>query len=238
MRWTISLLLCGLLVQAAEIGKKRVNVLLPDAMAQHGFDLWLVFTREYSRDPIAEDLAGGKVVARSAFLFARTPNGFRKTAIVASYDTTPVTESGIYDEVIAYRREGVKPHLKKAVESLDPKRIGINVSRDVPIADGLTLGMRNYLEETLGAKYVGRFESAEAVVVSFRGRRLPEEVDILREAAVYTDKIIREALSAKVITPGKTSENDVANHLRRRTEEFGATVPFLSVVVGAVRGHG
>ncbi|MCP5111813.1 MAG: hypothetical protein GY953_13365, partial [bacterium] len=102
MRLTIAFLLSALLVQAADFRQKRVDVLLPDAMEQHGFDLWLVFTREYSRDPIAEDVAGGKVVARSAFLFARTPDGFRKTAIVASYDTTPVEESGIYDQVIAY----------------------------------------------------------------------------------------------------------------------------------------
>jgi len=223
--------------ESARLRKKRVDVLLPDAMAKHGIDLWAVLTREASRDPIAVDLAGGGVVARSAFLFARTPAGFKKTAIVASYDTTPIEESGIYDEIVAYRGEGIKPHLKKAVEAIGPKRIGINVSRDTPVADGLTVGMRNYLEETLGPEYAKRFVSAEGVVVSFRGRRLPEEVEILRHAALYTDKIIREALSEEVITPGKTTENDVANHLRRRAKEFGATVPFISVVVGPVRGH-
>jgi Xaa-Pro aminopeptidase len=223
--------------ESSAIRKKRVDTLLSEAMAKHGIDLWIVFTREASRDPIAADLAGGGVVARSAFLFSRTPAGFTTKAIVASYDTSPVEESQIYDEVIAYRGEGIKPHLKTAVETLDPKRIGINVSRDTPIADGLTAGMRNYLEETLGSKYARRFESAEGVVVSFRGRRLPEEVEILRHAAIYTDRIIREALSEQVITPGKTTENDVANHLIRRAKEFGATVPFISVVVGPVRGH-
>jgi len=223
---------------AKAIRQKRVDVLLPQALAEHNFDLWLVFTREASRDPIAADVAGGDVVARSAFLFAPTPAGFRKVAIVASYDVAPVKESAIYDEVISYRDEGIKPHLKKIITELNPKRIGINVSRDVPNADGLTVGMRRYLEEVLGPEVAARFDSAEPVIVSFRGRRLPEEVAILREAAAYTDRIIREALSSRVITPGKTTENDVADHLRRRTAEFGATVPFLSVVVGPVRGHG
>jgi len=218
--------------------KRRVDALLPEALAEHGIDCWLVFTRESSRDPIAEDVAGGQVVARAAFLFARTPQGFRKIAIVASYDVTPVQGSGIYDEVIAYRGEGIKPHLQKVVAALNPQRIGINFSRDVPTADGLTLGMRNYLEETLGAEWAKRFVSAQPVVVSFRGRRLPEEVALLREAAAYTDKIMREALSEKVITPGKTTEKDVADYLQRRTEEFGARVAFASVVVGPSRGHG
>ena len=219
------------------IRQRRVDILLPQALAAHNVDAWLVVSREYLRDPIAADLGGGQVVARAAFIFARTAAGFRKIAIVASYDTTPIEESGIYDRVIAYRGEGIKPHLKKVLEELDPKRIGVNISRDVPIGDGLTVGMRNYLEETLGPAFAARFISAQPVVVSFRGRRLPEEVALLREAAVYTDKIIREALTEKVITAGKTTENDVANYLRRRTEEFGATVPFISVVVGPTRGH-
>lgn len=221
-----------------EMRRRRIDVLLPQALAEHGFDLWLVFTREYARDPIAADVAGDGVVARSAFLFARTPEGMRKIAVVASYDVAPVEESGIYDEVVAYRGEGIKPHLKRLVTELAPRRIGINISRDIPIADGLTVGMRNYLEEALGAEVAARFVTAEPLVVSFRGRRLPEEVALLREAAVYTDKIIREALSEKVIQPGKSTEKDVADYLRRRTEEFGATVPFISVVVGPVRGHG
>src|SRR3990170_8335914 len=223
---------------AKAIRQKRVDVLLPQALAEHNFDLWLVFTREAARDPIAADIAGGDVVARSALLFARTPDGFRKVAIVASYDVAPIKESGIYDEVISYRDEGIKPQLEKRIAELNPKRIGVDVSRDVPNADGLTVGMRQYREEILGAEVAARFASAEPIIVSFRGRRLPEEVAVLREAAVYTDKIMREALSSQVITPGKTTENDVANYLRRRTAEFGATVPFISVVVGPVRGHG
>src|SRR3989338_5235285 len=219
--------------ETQSIRKRRVDALLPEALSTHGIDCWLVFTRESSRDPIAEDVAGGRVVARAAFIFARTPQGFRKVAIVASYDVTPVKESGIYDEVIAYRGEGIKEHLQKVMAALNPRRIGIDFSRDVPTADGLTLGMRNYLEETLGAEMAGRFVSAQPVVVSFRGGRPPEEGARLREAAGYTDKIMREALSEKVITPGKTTEKDVADYLQRRTEEFGARGAFASGVVWA-----
>ncbi|MFQ5816611.1 MAG: M24 family metallopeptidase [Terriglobia bacterium] len=218
--------------------RRRIEVLLAQALREHGFDLWLVFTREYARDPLGADIAGGEVVARSAFLFARTGEGFRKLAVVASYDVAPVEESGIYDEVIAYRGEGIKPHLKKLLAELAPRRIGVNVSRDIPLADGLTAGMRAYLEEAVGPTYASRFASAEPVVVSFRGRRLGEEIALLREAAIYTDKIMREALSEKVIVAGKTTEKAVGDYLRRRAAEFGARVPFISVVVGPTRGHG
>ena len=151
------------------IRQRRVDILLPQALAEHGIDVWLVFTRENSRDPIAANLGGGQVVARGAFLFARTAAGLRKIAIVASYDVTPVEESGIYDQVIAYRGEGIKEHLKKAISKLNPRRIGLNLSRDIPVGDGLTVGLRDYLVETLGPELAARFASAQPIVVSFRG---------------------------------------------------------------------
>ena len=217
--------------------RQRIDELLPAAMETHDVDLWLVFTREEAKDPLAADLAGGSAVARMALLFARTAGGLCKTAVAASYDVTPLQESGIYDAIVGYKSEGVKPHLQRAVEELDPARIAVNTSRDMPVADGLTAGMRAYLVETLGPRYAARFVSSEPLVASFRGRRLPAEVAILREAALYTDKIIRESLSAQVIRPGRTTENDVADYLKRKTAEIGASVPFISVVAGPARGH-
>ena len=220
-----------------DVLRERVERLLPRAMESHDIDLWLVFTREEAADPLAEDLGGGDAVARMALLFDRSKQGLRKTAIAASYDVVPLEETGIYDEVLSYKSEGIKPHLKKFVEDLDPQRIAVNNSRDMPIADGLTVGMRDYLEEVLGESLAARFVSSEPLVASFRGRRLPSEVEILREAARHTDTLLRDALSRTVITPGVTSEKDVGAYLRSRTAMLGATVPFISVVAGPSRGH-
>ncbi len=228
---------CALFGADPAMLRQRVDELLPAAMEIHDVDLWLVFTREEAKDPLAADLAGGSAVARMALLFARTDGGLRKTAIAASYDVVPLQESGIYDEIAGYKSEGVKPHLKRAVEESNPARIAVNISRDMPIADGLTAGMRAYLVETLGPKYAGRFVSSEPLVASFRGRRLPSEVAVLREAALYTDKIIRTSLSSEIIRPGRTTENDIGDYLRQKTAEIGASVPFISVVAGPARGH-
>lgn len=217
--------------------RERVERLLPQALESHNVDLWIVFTREESKDPLAEDLGGGDAVARMALLFDRRDGVFRKTAIAASYDITPLKETGIYDEVLSYRSEGIKPHLRKFVEELDPARIAVNTSRDMPIADGLTAGMRAYLVEVLGEEIAARFVSSEPLVASFRGRRLAAEVEVLKEAARHTDVLMRDALSRVVITPGVTTERDVGDYLRTRTAMLGATVPFISVVAGPARGH-
>ena len=220
-----------------ELLRQRVDKLLPSAMERSEVDLWIVFTREEARDPLAEDLGGGDAVARMALLFARDGQDLVKTAIAASYDVTPLEETGLYDEVIAYRREGIKPHLRRFVAESDPARIAVNTSRDMPIADGLTAGMRGYLEEVLGAELSARFVSSEPLVASFRGRRLAKEVEILREAARHTDALIRDSLSRLVITPGMTTERDIGDYLATRTAMLGATVPFMSVVTGPSRGH-
>ena len=216
---------------------KRVDRLLPQAMEAHSIDLWLVFTREESADPLASDLGGGSAVARMALLFHFDGERLQKTAIAASYDVTPLEESGIYDRVLSYKSEGIKPLLKEFVGRANPARIAVNTSRDMPIADGLTAGMRAYLVEVLGESIAERFVSSEPLVASFRGRRLPEEVEVLREAARHTDSFLRDSLSPLVIVPGVTTEADVGRYLASRTEALGATVPFISVVAGPSRGH-
>jgi Xaa-Pro aminopeptidase len=43
----------------------------------------------------------------------------------------------------------------------------------------------------------------------------------MREAVNKTERILAEALSPAVITPGKTTEKDVADFIRKRRKEMG-----------------
>jgi len=149
----------------------------------------------------------------------------------------PIRKTDLFDEVIAYRSEGVKPHLKQVIEELRPSVLAVNKSRDVSIADGLTFGLRDYLEETLGPAVASRFVSSEKLVVSLLGRKLPEEIAALEEAIKGTQKIIGEALTAERVKPGQTTENDLNRFMEVRAAELGFGVAFSSVVVGPQRGH-
>ena len=219
------------------IRRDRVGTILPEAMASHGIDMWLVFARENAEDPILPTLGVKHIVARGALVFWRDRAGFHKTAIAASYDVDGIQKSGLYDEVISYRQEGIKPHLAALVRRVDPARIAVNRSRDVTMADGLTAGMEGYLEEALGKRYTKRFVPAERLVVSLMGRKLPKEIALLTDAAEATQRIIAEALTASVINPGVTSEKMLDDWMRRRAEALGYGVAFGSVVTGPTRGH-
>ena len=223
-------------VDPAKIRRDRLNVLLPRIMAEQEIDVWLTFTRENTLDPILKVIGVDDIVARGAFVFARKEGVFRKIAIAASYDVDSIQRTGLYDEVIAYRSEGVKPHLKKTIEDLDPKTIAVNYSRDVPIADGLTVGLRAYLDEVLGEQ-TKKFVSSEQLVVSLLGRKLPEEIAALEKAVTGTQRIIAEVLTPAHVTPGVTTEKDLSAWMEARAQELGFEVAFSSVVVGPQRGH-
>ncbi len=223
-------------VDHVKIRRDRIHLLLPRIMSEQGIDVWLTFTRENTTDPILQVLGIDHIVARGAFLFVRTDKEFRKIAIAASYDVDPIKNTGLFDEVIPYESEGVKPHLRKAIDAADPSVIAVNYSRDVTIADGLTLGLRNYLDEALG-EHTKKFISSERLVVSLLGRKLPAEIAALEKAALGTQQIIAEALTSDHVKPGVTTENDLDRWMRARAEELGFGVAFGSVVVGPQRGH-
>lgn len=219
------------------IQQERINQLLPQIMKEQEVDMWLVFARENADDPILPTIGIKHIVARGAFIFSLKNGNYKKIAIAASYDVSPIKATGLYDEVISYKAEGVKPHLKEWVERLNPTKIAVNYSRDVTIADGLTFGMLNYLEETLGGKYKRRFLSAERLIVSLIGKKLPMEIKALTTAILATKQIISEALTPEVIEVGVITEEELGNFMTRRTKEMGMEVAFMSVVVGPTRVH-
>jgi Xaa-Pro aminopeptidase len=219
------------------IQRQRLNELLPQIMREQNIDMWLVFTRENSEDPILPTIGIKHIVARGAFIFSMKNDEYKKIAIAASYDVSPIEATGLYDQVVSYKTEGVKPHLKEWMEKLNPQKIAINISRDVTIADGLTVGMKNYLEETLGESFTKRFISSERLVVSLIGKKLPMEIDALKTAVLATKQIITETLTAERIEVGVTTESVLGDFMTRRTKEMGMEVAFISVVVGPTRGH-
>jgi Xaa-Pro aminopeptidase len=223
-------------VDHARIRRDRIERLLPAILAEQGIDAWLTFTRENTTDPILPVLGIDHIVARGAFLFARKDGAFRRIAIAASYDVDPIKNSGLHDEVIPYKSEGIKPHLKQVLDALAPRRIAVNYSRDVTIADGLTSGLRAYLEEAV-PDHARRFESSEQLVVSLLGRKLPEEIAALERAAICTQQVLAEGLTSAQVRPGVTTERALDDWMRARAKELGCGVAFGSIVVGPSRGH-
>lgn len=222
--------------------KERMDRYMVAAMRRSGVDAWLVVTREGTTDPVAFDVAADHAVGRAACLFVDKGDRLERVAIVASYDTETFEKSGLYMRVVPYGKEGAGAALKGEIEKLNPKLIAVNMSKDEPLADGMTAGNLQWLRDTLGADYSKRLVSAEALLVSYRSRKTPAEIAKLRGVVKKTEVILAEALSPAVIVAGKTTEKDVADFIRKRRKEMGLGASWEedqdpNVMAGVARGH-
>jgi len=222
--------------------KERMDRYLVASLRKSGIDAWLVVTREGTVDPIAFDVAADHAVGRAACLFVDKGDRFERVAVVASYDTDTFEKSGLYTRVVGYGKEGAGPALKAEIEGLNPKTIAVDMSAYEPLADGITAGNLQWLRETIGPDYSKRLVSAEAFLVSYLSRKTPAEIAKMKDAVRKTEQILAEALTPAVIVPGKTTEKDVADFIRKRRREMGLGPSWEedqdpNVMAGLARGH-
>ena len=207
------------------VADKLQRVLLP-AMRNHGVDMWIVLDRENNSDPLHDELGGGFSGVRAAFVFFDNGSSDVEKIYYGSHSqpANSVIEQ-VYDEKLyyGYSAEGLTPHLRKLVRDRDPETIAVNTSPTLPEADGLTVGLENFLVDTIGDEYARRLVSAELVVRDFRLNRTALETAHYTELMNWTEQWMQDALSNKVIKPGITTSEDIAWWLEDRALELGMT---------------
>ena len=112
------------------------------------------------------------------------------------------------------------------------------MSDEIGPADGLSVTMLAHLKKTLGETYAGRFVSAEKLVADFRSHRVAAEIVAFGEAADIAIQLTERALSNEVITPGKTTLEDVAWWMQDRLLDraLGSEFDMPSVYVTGPNG--
>lgn len=204
----------------------KLGAPLLDAMRAHGIALWLVMDRENNPDPLHAEVGGGFSGVRGVRLFHDDGGDRPRRIYIGSHEHPANSVVGqAFDEktYYGYHPDGVTPHLRAAIERLDPERIGVNTSPTLPEADGLTAGLRDFLEDALGPRYAARMVSAELLVRDFRLARTAAETETYRRLLEWSARWMTEALSREVITPGETTAEDVAWWLQDRALALGLT---------------
>ena len=186
-----------------QIRLDKFEQVLPRAMRDHGIDMWIVAVKENHYDPLWKDLGRGYVSGIGYYVFADR-GGDRIERLALGPSGYMIAESGAYDQFLPPAR------LPELVKQRDPKRIGVNMSDEIGPADGLSVTMLAHLKKTLGEPYASRLVSAERLVADFRSHRVASEIVAFGEAAGIAIQLTERALSNEVITPGKTTLEDVA----------------------------
>jgi Xaa-Pro aminopeptidase len=199
--------------------KKRFDTVMPALMTREGIDMWIIPTREYNEDPVFASMSPITYFAsrRRTILVFYNPGGGKP---VERYSIGRFDYDGLYT-VVPTPNDGQHEGLRKLVEEKKPGVIGINESDAWNHADGITANEKRRLLEALGPTYAPRVKSAEMLAVGWLEAKVPEELEAYRHAMKVAHMVIREAFSNKVITPGKTTSQDVVWWMRQRVAELG-----------------
>jgi len=207
--------------------KLRLERVLPRLMRKHGVAMWLVICREYNEDPVFFSLVSPTVFAarrRTIYVFfdRGEEKGIERLALGGG------SNGGLYsvyrDPEVEGREiygEGQWVLLKKLIEERKPSTIAVDISHTHAFSDGLSAGEREKLESTLGLEYSKRIVRAENLALEYIGMRLPEMLPVYRQMMETVHWLIGRAFSNEVITPGKTTDQDVVWWLRQQVNNLG-----------------
>jgi hypothetical protein len=217
--------------------RERLDTILPSVMREAGIDMWLVINREYAEDPVYLTL-----VPEPAF-------AARRTSMLVFFDRGP--EKGV--ERLTVSRYGLGGFYQSAWEGgseqdqwtrlaaviaeRNPKKIGIDVSREWAFGDGLTKGLHDELVAALPARLESRLVSAETLALRWLETRSALELEVYPQIVAIARGVLAEAFSNAVITPGVTTTDDVAWYIRQRYDDLGLPVWFMPYVNIQRRGE-
>ena len=202
-----------------QMRREKFDYVLPEAMRENGVDMWIVAQKEGHDDPLAHVLGGGYTGTIGYFIFTdRGGDRIERAAL------------GIEDHhrelCGAYDIPDGDTDLLKFVTARNPKRIGLNMSAEMGMADGLSHTLYDHIVKTLGPVYAARIVSAERLVSDFSSRRVASEIVAFGDAGEMGRQIAERALSNEVITPGVTTLADVAWWIQQQQLERGLASSF------------
>jgi Xaa-Pro aminopeptidase len=211
----------------------RLDSVLPPLMRRHRVAMWVVPMREYNEDPVFWSL-----VSATTF-FAR-----RRT-IYVFYDRGPAqgverlalggtSQGGLYaayhaaesiDPSIGRRPELVGQAqwdlLLRAIAERDPATISVDISHTHAFSDGLSAGEWEQLQAVLPETYRARIVRADSLPLEYQEIRAPAMLPVYRRLMEVVWGTIDTAFSNRVISPGKTTADDVAWWMRQRVNDLG-----------------
>ncbi|HEV8042398.1 MAG TPA: M24 family metallopeptidase [Bryobacteraceae bacterium] len=205
----------------------RLERNLPVLMRKHGAQMWIVACREYAEDPAFFSLVSPTVFAA------------RRTTIYVFYDrgaNQPLERLAlggdsngglytVYRDLDSANREIYGETqwqlLHKLVAQRHPASIAIDISAIHAFSDGLTVGMRDKLMAALGADYKDKIIPAENLALEYQELRVPEMLPTYRQMMEIVHSFISRAFSNEVITPGRTTNEDVVWWLRQKVNDAG-----------------
>ena len=196
-------------------------------MRKHSVSMWIVACREYAEDPAFFSLISPTVfAARRTTIYVFNDPGPNKD--IERFALGGDSNGGLYT---VFRDPDAPKHeiygdtqwevLRKLVDSRKPKNIAIDISDTHAFSDGLSAGLNAKLSAALGPENANKLIHAEDLALEYQELRVPEMLPTYKEMMTVVHQLISRAFSNEVITPGKTTNEDVVWWLRQEVNDMG-----------------
>jgi hypothetical protein len=195
----------------------RLDTVVPKIMRDAGVDCWVLIAREYNDDPALKTMLPATwETARRRTILVFTEFGETRVSI-SRYDLDTLF-AGVWDPSTQPDQwQCLADHLAEQ----SPRRIAINRSETFPLADGLSSSEAARLLAALPPSLCNRLEPSDALAVGWLETRIAPEIAAFPDVCARAHGILRDALSATVITPGATTTQDVEWWLREEARFCG-----------------
>ena len=208
-----------------EVLQKRLETVLPVAMREAGFDMWVILCQEDAPDPVFASMMAMDAwcpILQMLVLFDRGADKGVERISIAMTNT-----GGLFEQPWKGHNEAEQwPLLARIVEERDPRRIGINIGRVQWAAGGLTHNLHDQLVQALPGKYVERLASAEPMATRWLATLTDEEVKLYEQVVAVARRIMADCYSRKTVVPGETTPEDLEWHYWQRAADLGLPVSF------------
>jgi hypothetical protein len=208
----------------------RIDSLLPKLMDRTGVDMWILISREYNEDPVMKTMLPSTWLSarrRTIMVFSKPSKSEKLEKIaIARYSVGRLLKGEWNIDVYPDQWEA----LVKYVIEKNPAKIALDYSEDFGLADGLVHTEYQSFIKNLPKQYHNRIISAEDIAIAWLETRSKPELTIYPHLCKIGHNILQEAFSAKTITAGITTTDDVVWWLRQRVIDLGLKTWFHPTV--------
>ncbi len=210
---------------AQEVLRERLDTVLPLAMREAGFDMWLILCQEDDLDPVFVSMMpmdSWCPILQMLVLYDRGDGpGIERISIAMTH-----TKGLFAQPWKGHHHEEQWPELRRIVEERDPRRIGINTGRVQWAAGGLTHNLHEQLVQALPARYAARLASAEPMATRWLATLTDTEIALYEHVVAVARRIMASCYSRETIRPGTTTAEDLEWHYWQRSADLGLQVSF------------
>jgi len=208
-----------------EVLQKRLDTVLPPAMREAGFDMWVIICQEDDLDPVFASMMPMDTWCPILQMLVLYDRGAAKGVERISLAMT--NTGGLFEQPWKGHDDAEQwPLVARIIEERDPRRIGINIGRIQWAAGGLTHNLYRQLVDALPPRYVDRLASAEPMATRWLATLTDDEVRLFDDVAAVARHIMADCYSPKTIVPGKTTPEDLEWHYWQRAADLGLPLSF------------